>query len=389
MAHAPPRRRGTTRDETDGRLLAAAPGLVLEELRGILLGRAADFADHDDRLGLRIGQEQFQHRDEFGALDRAAADADRGGLPQVLAAGLEHRLVGERAGARDDSHFARLEDVARHDADLAFARRHHARAIGADQPRLRAGERTLDLDHVHHRDAFGDADDERELGLDRFANGIGGARRRHVDHAGVAAGLFACFGDGVEYRQIEMGRPAFTGRCAADHLGAVGNRHVRMECAVIGGDDGSDPFRIFVDEDGHYAASFTALTIFCAASSRSSADVTLSLDSAMIFLPRSTLVPSRRTTSGTFNPISFTAATTPSAITSHFMMPPKMLTRMPFTFGSEVMILNAAVTFSFVAPPPTSRKLAGAMPYSLMMSMVAMASPAPLTMQPIAPSSAM
>ena len=28
------------------------------------------------------------------------------------------------------------------------------------------------------------------------------------------------------------------------------------------------------------------------------------------------------------------------------MMPPKMLIRMPFTFGSEVMILNAAVTFS-------------------------------------------
>ena len=32
---------------------------------------------------------------------------------------------------------------------------------------------------------------------------------------------------------------------------------------------------------------------------------------------------------------------------------------MPFTFGSAVMILNAAVTFSLVAPPPTSRKFAG------------------------------
>ena len=50
---------------------------------------------------------------------------------------------------------------------------------------------------------------------------------------------------------------------------------------------------------------------------------------------------------------------TPSAMTSQRMMPPKMLTRMPFTCGSEVMILKASVTFSFVAPPPTSRKLAG------------------------------
>ncbi len=76
-------------------------------------------------------------------------------------------------------------------------------------------------------------------------------------------------------------------------------------------------------------------------------------------------------------------------MTSHFMMPPKMLTRMPFTFGSAVMILNAAVTFSLVAPPPTSRKFAGSAPKSLMMSIVAMARPAPLTMQPILPSSAM
>ena len=45
------------------------------------------------------------------------------------------------------------------------------------------------------------------------------------------------------------------------------------------------------------------------------------------------------------------------------------------------------------APTPLAehRKLAafaGAMPYSLMMSIVAMARPAPLTMQPIEPSSA-
>jgi hypothetical protein len=53
------------------------------------------------------------------------------------------------------------------------------------------------------------------------------------------------------------------------------------------------------------------------------------------------------------------------------------------------MILNAAVTFSFEAPPPTSRKFAGNAPLSLMMSIVAMAKPAPLTMQPMLPSSLM
>ena len=109
----------------------------------------------------------------------------------------------------------------------------------------------------------------------------------------------------------------------------------------------------------------------------------------MILFPASTFVPSNLTTSGTFKPTSLTAATTPSAITSHLMIPPKIFTKIPLTFGSDVIILNASVTFSFVAPPPTSKKFAGSAPYNLIMSMVAIANPAPLTMQPISPSKAM
>ena len=33
---------------------------------------------------------------------------------------------------------------------------------------FRARKRTLDLDHVEHRNAFGDADDQRNLGVDGF-----------------------------------------------------------------------------------------------------------------------------------------------------------------------------------------------------------------------------
>ena len=43
------------------------------------------------------------------------------------------------------------------------------------------------------------------------------------------------------------------------------------------------------------------------------------------------------------------------------------------------MILNASMTCLAVAPPPTSRKLAGLPPWNWMMSMVAMARPAPFT----------
>ena len=60
-----------------------------------------------------------------------------------------------------------------------------------------------------------------------------------------------------------------------------------------------------------------------------------------------------------------------------------------FQTGFFSMILKASVTFSAVAPPPTSRKLAGSPPNNLIVSMVAMARPAPLTRQPMLPSSEM
>ena len=57
--------------------------------------------------------------------------------------------------------------------------------------------------------------------------------------------------------------------------------------------------------------------------------------------------------------------------------------------GSERMSRIAAATLSDRAPPPMSRKFAGSPPARLTRSMVAIASPAPLTMQPMVPSSRM
>ncbi len=83
------------------------------------------------------------------------------------------------------------------------------------------------------------------------------------------------------------------------------------------------------------------------------------------------------------------ASTTPWASTSQRMMPPKILIKTPRTRTSDRMILKAWATLSLVAPPPTSRKLAGSPPQSLIISRVAIAKPAPLTMQPMLPSNEM
>jgi hypothetical protein len=87
--------------------------------------------------------------------------------------------------------------------------------------------------------------------------------------------------------------------------------------------------------------------------------------------------------------ICWTTLIKPCAMASHRTMPPKMLTKMAVTLGSLVMRSKADRIASAVAPPPTSKKFAGEPPFNLMMSIVAMASPAPFTRQPMSPSNLM
>src|SRR3546814_7045500 len=85
MAHPLARRRRDARHEADQRLAAAGSGV---ERRRILLGGAADLADHDDPFRLVVVEDKPDRLDEIRAVDRIAADADAGGLPQPGRGGL-------------------------------------------------------------------------------------------------------------------------------------------------------------------------------------------------------------------------------------------------------------------------------------------------------------
>ena len=87
------------------------------------------------------------------------------------------------------------------------------------------------------------------------------------------------------------------------------------------------------------------------------ADMIGSPESASSFLPSSSLVPFMRTTSGTVSLTSRAAVITPLAITSHFMMPPKILTRIAFRFGFFSMILTAWANFLDVGGGATAEKV--------------------------------
>ena len=72
-------------------------------------------------MRFRVVVEHFDDVQMGGAVDRIAADAHTGGLPDAAAGQLPDRLVGERAAARNDADVALLVNVAGSNADAAAA----------------------------------------------------------------------------------------------------------------------------------------------------------------------------------------------------------------------------------------------------------------------------
>src|SRR5690606_15839241 len=177
-------------------------------------------------------------------------------------------------------------------------------------------------------------------GRTEAAAGVGPGRRdgrgqgveaRHVHGVDVGAAGDA----GVDGIALEPdGLAALARPHRRDDVRAVGDRPVGVERAGPAHALDEQP-RAPAEERTHRPPPASS-TILRAPSFMSVALTTLRPDSSMIRLPSSAFVPSSRTTSGTSRPTCLTAATTPFAIVSPFMMPPKMLTKIPLTLGSRV-----------------------------------------------------
>ncbi|EAU64946.1 conserved hypothetical protein [Stigmatella aurantiaca DW4/3-1] len=250
VAHALARGRGLAGDEARDGL----GELARHVLGGILLRRAADLADHDDRVGLGVRVEQLQHVHEVGAVDRVTANAHRGGLTQAQLGELVHGLVRQRARARHHADAARLVDVARHDADLALGLGgDDAGAVRPDEAHARlALQVALGPDHVVDGDALGDGDDEGDARVRRLHDGVGREGRRHEEDRGVGAGLLHRVRHRVEdgHLALEVGA-TLTGGDAADELRAVLQHLLRVERTGRARDALAEDLRIVIDEDAH------------------------------------------------------------------------------------------------------------------------------------------
>src|SRR5712691_12498629 len=183
MAHALAGRRRDAGNKADHGLFHVG----FDPTRTGLLGVAADLAHHDHRIGVGVVVEHLHDIDVFESVDRVAADAYAGRLAQPTLHQLTHRLVGQCARARNDANAPLLVYLAGHDADLDLVRRDDAWTVGTDEDGVFALHAVARADHVAHRDAFGDADDQIEIGVDSLVDGGSGKGRRHVDDGDARA----------------------------------------------------------------------------------------------------------------------------------------------------------------------------------------------------------
>ena len=171
-------------------------------------------------------------------------------LPHAEPRQLVNGFVGQRAALRHDADAPFLADVAGNDAGLGLAGRDEARAVRPDQARRRPClEERHRAHHVERRDAFRDADDERDAGVGGFHHRVGRERRRDEDHRRVGAGLLHRVAHRVEHRPALVRRAALAGRHAADDGGAVGRGLLGVKRALAAGEALDDEARLLIDED--------------------------------------------------------------------------------------------------------------------------------------------
>ena len=167
---------------------------------------------------------------------------------------------------------------------------------------------TFHFDHIQNRNTFRDTDDKIKFRINRFHNRISSEWSRYIDNRCIRACCFYSFCNCIEYRYTPSTSCSAFARCySADNLRAVFKHLFCMEKTCCTCNTLSNHFRIFINKYAHVCSPLPiilqVITIFCAPSAIDSAAVIFKPDSFKIFLPSSTFVPSRRTTSGTSRPI--------------------------------------------------------------------------------------
>ena len=138
-------------------------------------------------------------------------------------------LVGQGPRAGNHPDVALLVDVSGRNADTTatvgiwtLTGSDQTWTVRTDQTCFRSADGLLHLDHVIDRNAFGDADDQIEAGVDAFEDGVRCERRRNENDRHRRTRVFHGLINGIkDWHIVSEELPALSGRNSGSDVGSV------------------------------------------------------------------------------------------------------------------------------------------------------------------------
>ncbi len=152
------------------------------------------------------------------------------------------------------------------DPHLRLTRGQQPGAVRSDQARAMFTNEGVGRHHVVRRNAFGNADDQRDASRRRLTHRIRRKGCRDVNDRNIRTGLFDGFRHRVEHRHpaVDRGLPTATRRDTCNHVRAISNHLARMELTLAPGDPLHEQTGVFIDQNAHLPPPYPLLIPRCA-----------------------------------------------------------------------------------------------------------------------------
>mmetsp|Transcript_16981 Transcript_16981/g.20193 ORF Transcript_16981/g.20193 Transcript_16981/m.20193 type:complete len:229 (+) Transcript_16981:381-1067(+) len=199
-----------------------------------LLRTTSNFPNHNNPLRLWIIGKTLKTINKIGSIKRISSNPNTRTLPQPCHRRLMHRLIRKCPTPTHHPNLPLRVNIPRHNTNLTLPRLDNTRTIRSYQPcRSLRAEGMLHLRHILLGHTFGNGNDEGYFVFNGVHDGGGAEWRWDVYDGCIGLYSLDCFGDGVEYGEVEVGLPSFFGGYASDHFGSVFYCLSAVECSLF------------------------------------------------------------------------------------------------------------------------------------------------------------
>ncbi len=160
-------------------------------------------------------------------------------------------FVRQGAGLGHNTDVALFEYKTRHDAHFGLICSDDTWTVGTDEGRTLGYRIGLGFHHICYRNALGDANYDFDASICRFHDRIRCKRRRDKKNRNIRTRRIHRILHRIKHRLVQVCLSAFSGRHAANDIGAVGDHLFGMEGAFFAGKTLNYNLGVFIYENAH------------------------------------------------------------------------------------------------------------------------------------------